>query len=167
MRRGVLGGRVKLVSDALYLAELRALISHSTDRCLCSLFIVDVSPVRDPHLLVDSLLFELLAAVWRGVDVRLLIGGSRQTLAIAEASEAARARAHELGLPCRWLTSEPARGSHAKLVVCDDQVLLGSHNWSPGAFSGQIQDSALVVSPDLAAYLSATFERDWARGEDG
>lgn len=86
-------------------------------------------------------------------------------MAIAEASEAARARALDLGVPCRWLTSVPVRGSHAKLVVCDERVLLGSHNWSAGAFDGQVQDSVLVESADLAAHLAPTFERDWARGE--
>jgi phosphatidylserine/phosphatidylglycerophosphate/cardiolipin synthase-like enzyme len=49
-----------------------------------------------------------------------------------------------------------------KLVVADDHVLTGSHNWSGGAFEGQVQDSVMVTSPDLAAYLSAVFETQWS-----
>lgn len=159
---GVLGGRATLVPDQTYEPALRALVEGTVRRCLCSVFIVDVSPLRDRTLRVDALLGALAAARWRGVDVRLLIGGSRGNLDIAETADAARARARELDLPCRWATSKPGRGTHVKLVVADDRVLTGSHNWSGGAFQEQVQDSVLVASPDLAAYLTAVFEAQWS-----
>lgn len=159
---GVLGGSARLVSDEAYLPELHALVAGAARSCLCSVFIVDLSPTRDRALAVDGVLRALAAARWRGVDVRLLVGGSRENLEIAETADVARARALALGIPCRWLTSRPGRGSHAKFVVADDRVLTGSHNWSAGAFGGQVQDSVLVRSPDLAAYLASTFERQWA-----
>jgi phosphatidylserine/phosphatidylglycerophosphate/cardiolipin synthase-like enzyme len=159
---GVTGARVQLLSDQGYLPALTALVDTSVHRCLCSMFIVDVSPLRDRALKVDSLLSALAAARWRGVDVRLLIGGSRDNLDIAETADVARARAGELGIPARWTTSAPRRGTHVKLVVVDDSVLTGSHNWSGGAFGSQVQDSLVVASPDLAAYLASLFERQWA-----
>lgn len=159
---GAMGGRARLVPDDSYLAELEALLARARRRCLCSLFIVELAPLRDRRLAVDGLLRELAGARWRGADARLLVGGSRSNLQIAILSESARAHALRVGLPCRWLTSRPARGSHAKLVVADDAVLVGSHNWSPGAFERETQDSVLVESADLAEHLAGLFERQWA-----
>jgi phosphatidylserine/phosphatidylglycerophosphate/cardiolipin synthase-like enzyme len=159
---GVTAGTARLVPDDAYPSTLLTLVAGAQLRCLCSIFLVDLTPLRDRKLIVDGVLRELAAAAWRGVDVRLLIGGSRDNIEIAEASDVARARALQLGLDCRWATSSPIRGSHAKLAVIDDEVLTGSHNWSVGAFTGQTQDSVRVSSPALAACLTDLFERQWA-----
>lgn len=162
---GVSGGRVRLISDEGYLSAVRSLIAEAERRVLCSMFIVDLWPWRDPALTVDTVLLQLQAAAWRGCDVRLLIGGSRSNLQLAELADAARARALNLGLACRWLTKHRARGSHAKLVISDDRVLTGSHNWSFGAFTNQTQDSIAVESVALAATLAQQFEAQWQRAE--
>ena len=159
---GVVDARARLVSDADYLPVILDLVDRARATCLCSVFIVDLAPSRDRVLSVGEVLRALAAARWRGVDVRLLVGGSRENLEIAETADVARARALALGIPCRWATSKPGRGSHAKFVVADDAVLTGSHNWSPGAFGGQVQDSLLLRSVDLAAYVASIFERQWA-----
>lgn len=160
---GVRGARVGLVPDADYLPRLRALVASARRRCLCSLFIVDLSPARDASLLVDGVLTEVAAAAWRGADARLVVGGSRTNFELAVLADLARARAGELGLPCRWLTSRNVRGSHMKMVVADDTVLMGSHNWSAGAFTDQTQDSLAVQSADLASWAANLFEDQWAR----
>jgi phosphatidylserine/phosphatidylglycerophosphate/cardiolipin synthase-like enzyme len=156
--------RVSAVPDEQYGPVCRDLIRAARRRCLCSVFIVDTWPWRDNDLVIDALLIDLASTAWRGADVRLLIGGSRSNLQLAEVAAAARARARELGIACRWLTSVPGRrGSHVKLVIADDDVLTGSHNWSSGAFEGQTQDSVHVRSAALAAYLADTFEQQWRR----
>jgi phosphatidylserine/phosphatidylglycerophosphate/cardiolipin synthase-like enzyme len=167
LRVGAIGPSVGQVTDDAYLPVLRGLIAASVHHCLASIFIVDLAPARDEPLVVDDVLQALRAAAWRGVDVRLLVGGSRDNFEIAQMADAARVRALELGLECRWLTSTNVRGSHSKVVVADDAVLLGSHNWSPGAFGGQTQDSVLIASPDIAVYLRASFERRWADAQGG
>lgn len=161
---GVAQARVRLVSDAAYSDEVRAISARAVRRLLCSIFIVDLSPLRDDELVVDAMLEELAAAAWRGVDTRLLVGGSRSNIDLAQLAEFARARAWQRGIRCRWLTSSDVRGSHVKLVVADDLALTGSHNWSPGAWSGlQYQDSVLIDSPDFAAYAADAFDHQWAR----
>lgn len=154
---------VRMVSDSAYLSTLLYIIDQSQIRCLCSLFIIDASPKRDKKLLVHSVLQELHSALWRGVDVRLIIGGSRTNLDIAELAVGARQWANEIGLPCKWLTSTMVRGSHRKLVVADDWVLTGSHNWSAGAFLGQTQDSILVSDAGLATRTDQLFMQQWLR----
>ena len=158
---GVLAAGVSLVHDAAYHEAALGLIEGAVTSCLASVFIVDLNAHHDPDTKVLRLLRALRDATWRGVDVRLLIGGSRRNLAIAEACQIAWDQAGSLGVACRLLGEE--RGSHVKLIAADDRVLSGSHNWSLGAFGGQVQDSLLVRSRALAAYMRALFERQWAR----
>ena len=95
--------------------------------------------------------------------MRLLIGGSRDNLQMAEGSATALAVAKQLGLTTRWLTSRNSRGSHVKFVLADDEVLLGSHNWSLSSFAQSTQDSVWFQSPELAAYLCDAFAAQWLR----
>src|SRR5215212_4577292 len=110
IKYGVLKSKAGLVLDAAYLSTLKSLLTHARHRCLCSLFLVDLLTApgqklrQEQKLLVDDVLIELQAAIWRGADVRLLIGGSWDNLRIAALSETARARAAELGIPCHWMT---------------------------------------------------------------
>lgn len=160
---GVKKSRIKLVPDNHYPSVLRQLISQVIDRCYCSLFIVDLSTVHDIELQVDALLRQLRMALWRGVDVKLLIGGSRTNLDLLEMSALAYARAQQLGIPCCWLTRKSEESSHTKMVVADENVLIGSHNWSGGAFTNQTQDSVLIKSKDLSTFLLSGFLKTWER----
>ncbi len=148
-----------LLADAAYAPEVARLVREARSRVLASVFIADPQGATDPFL---DLLCALEEAMWLGVDVRVVIGGSRDTFDIAVASAAGRAVLGGRGVQCRWLTGLPLRGSHAKFVVADDTCVLGSHNWSAGAFSDQTQDSVAVRSAPLAGVLAAHFERQWA-----
>lgn len=163
MKQGVQSARVHLVADADYAPVVSRVVDECTQRCTCSLFIVDLADGSDRELVVDTLLLRLQAAQWRGVQVQLLLGGSRDNFDIAEVALAARIRAERLGLPARLMASRDVRGSHVKLVVADDWTLLGSHNWSFGAFTNQTQDSLLFESPALAARMADYFDRQWGR----
>lgn len=160
--RGVLDAQVALASDRSYETLLRAMIGRARCRIWVNMFIVDLS-TYDPKLRVLGVLHDLASAQWRGVDVRLLIGGSRTNLSIAEGAATAQAVARRLKLTSRWMTARNIRGSHAKYVVADDEVLLGSHNWSPSAFAHSTQDSLWLHSSDLAAYLCDAFSAQWLR----
>lgn len=159
----VTGAEVSVVSDSDYAPVLRGLVDGARHRVWSSVFIVQLgsrSVAGDPVL---DALRRLADARWRGVDVRLLVGGSRTNLRIAETVATSLEMARQLGVPARGLGRSGVRGSHTKLVVADDHVLTGSHNWSPGAFGGQVQDSLLVHSADLAAGACDLFVDQWRR----
>jgi phosphatidylserine/phosphatidylglycerophosphate/cardiolipin synthase-like enzyme len=158
---GVVEGSCHLLSDERYPAALVDLLRAARNRCLVSMFIVDTSGMTTA--VVDEIIASLEAAVWRGLDVRVILGGSRINWPIAETAAGSARIFHDRQIPSRWLTSETRRGSHMKTVVVDDTVLVGSHNWSVGAFAGQHQDTVLVSSPELAAYLSGLFDEQWNR----
>ncbi len=154
--------RCALVADDAYPEVALALVDGARRRCLVSMFILDM--VRPDHPALLDLVDALGDAAWRGVDTRVVVGGSRQTYQIAATASAARAVLSGAAVPVRWLAAAPVRGSHAKVLVADDHVLLGSHNWSPGSFSGQqIQDSVVIGSAGLAGLLHTGFEEQWRR----
>jgi len=110
---------------------------------------------------VDRLMVELSAASWRGVDTRLVVGGSRENARIRGAALLASARARALGIPVHLAAARRDSSSHLKLLLVDDSVLTGSHNWAAGMLGGQIQDSVLVESPTVAEVLTDVFETQW------
>jgi phosphatidylserine/phosphatidylglycerophosphate/cardiolipin synthase-like enzyme len=157
----VVGATCELLQDRDYGPALRQSVQSSARRCLCSLFIIDLKARCSGHCAAE-VVDDLEDAVWRGVDVRVLIGGSRSTFAIAEAAAIAVEHLTARGIPARWLTAERGvRGSHAKTVVADETVLLGSHNWSPGSFNRDTQDSVRIASAPLAEFLAIDFESRW------
>jgi phosphatidylserine/phosphatidylglycerophosphate/cardiolipin synthase-like enzyme len=161
----VTGASCELLPDGAYSLALRQSLQSATRRCLCSMFIIDVEGQCSTHCVTD-VIEDLEEAVWRGLDVRVLIGGSRSTFAIAQAAAIAVEHLTARGIPARWLTAERGvRGSHAKTVVADASVLLGSHNWSPGAFHRDTQDSVRIGSAALAEFLAIDFDTRWREAE--
>lgn len=169
MRNHVQAGAatVRLVPDDAYPAAFAHIVRNARERVWCSIFLIELDPALDPELRVAMSMRELAAARWRGLDVRLLIGGSRTNLLIAEAAAVGLTFAHSLDIPALGFGVTGQRGSHVKLVVADDWVLTGSHNWSGGAFSRQVQDSVAVHSRDLAAYLANVIHGQWLRARQG
>jgi phosphatidylserine/phosphatidylglycerophosphate/cardiolipin synthase-like enzyme len=163
---GVVDAQVALACDGDYETLVKAMIGRARSRVWVSMFMLDLA-TPDPKLRVLGVLQEMAAAQWRGVDVRLLIGGSRTNLDMVNNSATALAVAKRLKLTARWMTAQKARGSHAKYVVADDEVLLGSHNWSPSAFANSTQDSVWLQSAELAAYLCDAFVAQWIRRPAG
>jgi phosphatidylserine/phosphatidylglycerophosphate/cardiolipin synthase-like enzyme len=161
----VTDAEVTLVSDRRYPKVLGNLLRRAGQRIWASLFIVDLDPDADRKHAVFDMLVELAAARWRGADVRLIVSGSRENLAMAESAATTVAIARQIGVSTRWLGVRPRRGSHAKFVIADDEMLLGSHNWSASAFLLSTQDSLLIRSPALARYLGGLFAAQWQRKE--
>lgn len=160
---GVQSASASLISDDSYYNVVKQLFEHATKCCLASVFIVDLNAHDDPDIKILQILKTLQDAVWRGIEVKLLIGGSVENLAIAESCHIARDVAGSLGIDCRLLANETRRGSHSKLVTVDDYILSGSHNWSQAAMSKQIQDSLLMKSSAMAAYMRTVFYQQWTR----
>jgi phosphatidylserine/phosphatidylglycerophosphate/cardiolipin synthase-like enzyme len=158
---------VRRVSDGDYFPVATELIRGCRRRCLVSMFIVDHAVRTDPTARLDGLLMELAAAQWRGVEVKLLVGGSRSNRSILEAALLAVARASELGIEVRLAAATPDNNSHVKLVVADDTVLSGSHNWSQGIFGAQIQDSVRLDDEALAGSLALYFDEQWRSTPEG
>ena len=150
-----------LVEDDHYFEKAMLLIQTANHTCFASVFIVDHGFDMLTKTRVDALIFEMACATWRGVTTKLLIGGSRTNDTILIPSLAAKARAHELGVNVKITAATKDYNNHIKLLIADNTIITGSHNWS-GAISGnQTQDSVLVESEALAGYMKKYFEHQW------
>ncbi|MCB9307114.1 MAG: hypothetical protein H6565_11005 [Lewinellaceae bacterium] len=151
------------VFDEDYLEVAVQSIQFSYHRCYCSVFIVDHDLDNFQQLKVDTILFELSSAHWRGVDTRLIIGGSRDNRRIQEPALLAYSRAKDLNIETKLVANSEDNNSHVKLIIADDLIITGSHNWSRSLSSEQTQDSVLLNSAPLANYLTRYFETQWHR----
>jgi phosphatidylserine/phosphatidylglycerophosphate/cardiolipin synthase-like enzyme len=151
---------IRHLPDEIYYNILKTACEWANRRIYASVFLVD-SRISDSRGTKVHWLIEALGrARLRGVDVKTIIGGSRETPTLLETAEVAKRICDDSEVPCK-VTARYGTPSHKKLVVVDDRVLIGSHNWSEGAFSGQTQDSVMVSCPCLADYLAEVFLSDW------
>jgi len=103
-------------------------------------------------------------AARRGVDVRLLLSGAwyvrEENAALAERLEALAERE---GIPLSVRLAEPAgfEKVHAKGVVIDDTVVLGSLNWNSAATTRNREVLLALTGPEVAAYYRRVFDADW------
>lgn len=153
-----------LIPDRDYLSFVGRLFAAAERRCLVSVFLVS-APWRDRELVMETLLVGLADAGARGVDARLLVGGAGSDTVMAQLAEAARQRAGELGVACRSITSIPKVAGHSKVIISDDNVLVGSHRWSQAGGGDEHTDSVYVTSGSLARMLDKRFRQQWVSAE--
>lgn len=160
---GVTSARTTLVCDHDYFPTLSAMVRQAYRRVSASIFIVDMNPDGEDFARIHALFVELKNAMWEGCDVRLIISGSKTNMQIAQAAMTSHQMALSMGLRSVTPMASDAELSHAKYVVADDYVLLGSHNWSPDDEDHQSQDSVLIRSAAYASYCRHTFDQQWKR----
>ena len=114
---------------------------------------------------IDSLLAELVNAVHRGVDVRVIIDKDEE----GDVFNSRRINrdafrflvAH--GIPVVFTSVN--RVIHSKVVVIDHRhVIAGSHNWTAGSFFHYDDKSLYIDSEELAESVERRFNRLWRQG---
>lgn len=166
--RAASGGRVVSLPNDDLLSYLVGMAGCASQRLLAAVFIIDPRPEEDPDGTVRLVLDALARARWRGVDTRVLIGGSHRTPAIELAGRVARRYLRSVGVPCRQFVGKRGETSlHSKYLVADDTVVVGSHNWTRRALVDDNELSLALASPVVARALRFEFERDWRRAGSG
>ncbi len=106
-----------------------------------------------PDGAISSLLNGMLAAAARGVEVKVLADEAAPQTAQALASLAAG------GIDVRQ--DSPNTTTHNKLIIADDQILVGSHNFSHNAMEYNNEASVLLSDPRVAEYYEEYFQQLW------
>jgi phosphatidylserine/phosphatidylglycerophosphate/cardiolipin synthase-like enzyme len=108
-------------------------------------------------------------AARRGVEVRILLSGAWY---VREENEATAAwlnrRAKRENLPLEARVADPGarfEKVHAKGVVADDTVLVGSLNWNRHASRENREVVVALDGPNAADYYRETFTADWRGGQ--
>jgi cardiolipin synthase len=97
-------------------------------------------------------------AARRGVDVRLLMPGPLTDHPLVRLA-AHRHYGRMLRHGVRVFEYQP-RMLHAKMVICDDWVSIGSSNLDRWSFTWNLEANQEIADPDLAAQAAAVFRRD-------
>lgn len=116
------------------------------------------------------LLRATIRAAERGVTVRVLVSGAwyvaEENAALVEWLNGVATRRD---LPLTARVAEPAgryEKIHAKGVVADGVVVVGSLNWNENAVSENREVALAVRSEALATYFRESFAADWRGGRD-
>jgi phosphatidylserine/phosphatidylglycerophosphate/cardiolipin synthase-like enzyme len=136
-----------------YLAYLPGLISSARERVWAALS--DLRLYGDGA--TDPLVEALAEAAARGVDVRVLLE-RREGLPRAE-QLAARKRLEDGGAEVRWDTPEVTL--HAKFLLVDGRLVVGSSHWTKSALTGSVQVDLVLDSRELAGQAAEFFELAW------
>lgn len=146
-----------------YLPFVLERIHQARKRIWGSIFVVDARLHADPARCVRTLLDTLAAAGKRGVDLRLLIGSSTSSAAIFVANATSAMVMQDLGIPVKSFNA--GKSGHSKyLLIDDDWVLLGGHNWTGGSLERHIDSSVALRSPALRSTLAREFSGHWRAG---
>lgn len=144
----ILGGPGR---ELAYARAAERLIASARRRCWLAMYVV-----RPDDATVGALLDALAAARGRGVDVRVLLDLGLPRDGIADDKHVAPASwlaAH--GIPV--LLDEPDRTTHAKVLLVDDGVLVGSHNWTRSALATNREAAVRLDDGAAAAEVAAWF----------
>jgi len=152
-----LSGQVAGIGDAQYLERVRPLLSSASRRVLVVLYQLDPDDQDS-----DSLLQALFDARSRGADVRVLLESSAFADDVNAANQKAASRLVAGGIPVRFDSKDVV--THAKLVVCDDRVVVYSGNWVGSALRRNHEAGAIVDSVPIAEEAAGYFEQRWAEG---
>ena len=108
--------------------------------------------VQVMYLSEDTVRMAIGAAKMRGVDVRVILN---------EATDESIPYLRGLGIPVKI-----GKGYylHAKLIIADGVVFVGSENMSITSLTKNREIGALVFEPAAAAVISTQFTADWSTG---
>jgi len=121
--------------------------------------------VMNPYLTDPGMVERILAAARRGVAVRVVVSAKSNNRGAAAALRHRYAHLLEAGVQ---LWELPGTVVHAKVVVADDLVSLGTVNLDAWALFRNSEIMVMARSADLAALLSERlFEPDIARANRG
>jgi phosphatidylserine/phosphatidylglycerophosphate/cardiolipin synthase-like enzyme len=154
--------RVAPISSGAYHPFVVQKFHAAVWRAWAAIFIIEVRPGADTDLRVRELLSEIERAAWRGVDVRVLLGISDTVdIRLANAVSEAWLQVKKVQVR-RYRPTQNKASLHSKYILFDDDlVVIGGHNWSPGAFGKHEQESVAVHSRDINRRLAGEFHTLW------
>jgi phosphatidylserine/phosphatidylglycerophosphate/cardiolipin synthase-like enzyme len=113
----------------------------------------------------NRLIESLVAARRRGVDVKVILDRSDYNKILNKINTATREYLEEGSVKVRFDPEEIT--THAKVVIADDQVMIGSANWGYLAMEVRNESSLIVSVPEVVAFFEEYFMKIWDEGGGG
>lgn len=157
------GAEAVRIAERDYHDLLMSCVADARCRIHASIFLFDARPVRDPRGHALELVHALAERRRLGMDVRVILTGQVDTVALGVANVATGILLESLGVPHRRVFAPGGgrTGSHAKFALIDDLAIVGSQNWTDDAFNDNVEDAVLLRGTALDP-LEDEFRRLWS-----
>jgi phosphatidylserine/phosphatidylglycerophosphate/cardiolipin synthase-like enzyme len=147
--------------DALSNGTVLGMVAAARSRVDVEMLFADARFGDAPNPFLDA----LVDAARRNVPVRLLLDGAADAGRNREVAQRLDALAAREGIPLEAKVDGGRRLLHAKAVVADDDLYVGSMNWGR-ASATRNREAGLILraAPEAAAWARGVMERDWTPG---
>lgn len=157
------GNKVIKLSDDDYFYFLIDAIKKAKKKIYATIFIVD--PLKDLSDKVKKILDELSYAKWKGLTIKLVVGYSNKSFIIDMCGRATKKYCDTINIPTRFCNPPDDYSLHSKYIIIDDDlVIVGSHNWTASDIFSNTEESIAVYSKDTAINLTKEFDELWDSG---
>ena len=149
-------GAVKTIVNRQYFPEVMGLFNAATQRIRVVMYGINYSP-KYAGSKVNQLVEALAAARARGVDVAVAIDLSNYNALLNKVNGPAKEFLAGAGVAV--FDDDLQVTTHAKMIVADDVVVIGSVNWGKDAIEHRNETGVVIRDPEIAAYFAAYFDR--------
>lgn len=152
------------ILDRQYFPEVHSLLQNSNSFIHVMMFKSVYYQREDSK--ADILLDDLIKAKKRGIDVKVILEGGDDYLGEEFLGEQAETCKYlkDNGIDVRF---DPAgTTTHAKLIIADNNVILGSTNWNYYALERNNEVNVLIRSMDIAGRFEKYFKELWLNSKD-
>ena len=146
---------VKTVVNRQYFPEVLGLMEAATQKIRVIMYGINYSP-KYAGSQVNQLVEALVAARGRGVDVAVVMDLSDYNTTLNRVNSPAKEYLAAAGVAV--FDDSLKTTTHAKVIVADDTVVVGSVNWGKDALERRNETCVAIRDPALAAYFAAYFE---------
>ncbi|MDD5644766.1 MAG: phospholipase D-like domain-containing protein [bacterium] len=150
-----------LIDREIYPALIK-LISETKNRLYICSYIVNPDTEK-PDDKTKSILDEIIRARSRGAEIKFILEKNDMDNYVNDINKNAFAYLSGNGIDIRF--DNPQTITHAKLVISDDSVMIGSANWGYGGLNLYHETGILIKNPDLASDYVDYFNKLWKNAE--
>ncbi|MDD5555993.1 MAG: phospholipase D-like domain-containing protein [bacterium] len=151
-------GALRIVTNRDFFPEVHRLFSEAKDSIEVLMYGVNYSP-GSPDSKANRLVDALADAARRKVKVRVMLDKSDYNEAINEVNRRTRERLDGSGVEVRW--DDEHVTTHAKLLIVDGLVVIGSYNWGYDALERRNECAVVIRDDSVRRFFSDYFTTLW------
>lgn len=157
---------IVLLRDSEYSSYVREALQAARVSIRATQFVTDVRTQKDRDREVLLLGHAFAEARWRGVSTRVILPALPIGALDVDGNHPFAAFLHNRGVVVRRYVRMP-KSLHTKMIIVDDELLIvGSHNWTATSFNSNRELSIAVRSRDVAESCARVFEEYWSVARD-
>ena len=149
-------GAVKTLVNRQYFPEVLALLESAATRIRVVMYGINYSP-KYAGGKVNQLVEAVAAARARGLDASVVVDWSDYNRLLNKVNGPAKEYLAQAGVA---VFDDPEKiTTHAKMIIADDAVVIGSVNWGKDALENRNETCVVIRDPQIAAYFMDYFAR--------